>query len=282
MTDQLRLFYALLKPSVLDILDAPTWIPRWSRVRRRPVYAFFVAMAEAIVEARTRRLEGCPSAPPTDVMSLLVQSGGTELSRQDVLANVFTIFVAAEPVASALIWALYLVSRAPEWRERLEAEADRELPDGHYVEGSLPRLVEMRAVIEETLRLYAPIATIHREAVAADELAGHAIAPDTIVIIAPWIVHRHRLLWDQPDLFDPSRFLPEARARIDRFAYLPFGIGPRTCIGGAFGLQTAIILLATIVRRFRLDLAPGHEIWPVLQVSLRPRGGLPMIFHRRS
>jgi cytochrome P450 len=281
VTDKIRLHYALVaRPSVLDIFDMPRSLPRLTRLRHRPVHEFFAAMAQAMLDTRKSRMAGGACAPPNDLMTLLVQDG-TELSLPDVLANIFTLFAATEPVASTLLWALYLLSRAPEWRKCLEAEVDRELPDDHYVEGSLPRLVATRAVIEETMRLYPAIATIHREAVAADELAGHAIAADTIIVIAPWVVHRHRLLWDRPDVFDPERFMPDTRAAVGRFAYLPFGMGPRTCIGGVFGLQTAIILLATILRRFRLDVAPGFEVRPVLRVALRPRGGLPMTIHRR-
>ena len=100
-------------------------------------------------------------------------------------------------------------------------------------------------------------------------------------MISPWVLHRHHRLWDEPDRFDPSRFLPEARQRIDRFAYLPFGAGPRICIGAGFALQEATILLAAITRRFRLDLASGREVRPVQRVTLRPQGGLPMILWRR-
>ena len=102
-----------------------------------------------------------------------------------------------------------------------------------------------------------------------------------MVIIAPWLINRHRLLWEEPDAFDPSRFLPGARERIGRFSYLPFGAGPRACIGASFAMQEMIIMLATIVRSFRLDVAPNHQTWPMNHVTLRPRGGLPMILQRR-
>jgi cytochrome P450 len=244
-------------------------------------------MAAAVVEARERRLAASPAAPPNDLVTVLLAAGetkpGRRLRKEEITSNIFTLFVAGlEPIAIAVTWALYLLSLDPEWQERLETEADRELPDGRYVEGSLKRLIETRAVIEETLRLYPPIATINRQAIAADELAGYAIAPGTIVIIAPWVLHRHRLLWEGSDHFDPSRFLPGARETIDRFAYLPFGAGPRTCVGGSFSLQAATIVLATLLRWFRLELAPGHQAWPVHRVFLRTQGGLPMILHRRQ
>jgi cytochrome P450 len=172
--------------------------------------------------------------------------------------------------ASALCWALYLLALDSEWRKRLESEVDRELPDGGYIDGSLDRLVMTRAVIEETLRLYPPIATIHRQAVATDRLGSHQIKPGTFVIIAPYVLHRHRLLWEAPDLFDPSRFLPGVRKQIDRYAYLPFGAGARACIGGALALRTLIITLATIVRAFRLELVADYKIFPVLALRCVP------------
>ena len=280
LTRKGRLHYALVgKPSVLDILHMPAWIPRWTRLRHSPVQQFPLpgwprlrskrGNSAWLAHAARRRMTSCQCSFRVTMRWPATRWAGTQ-----ILANIFTVFAAVEPIATTLIWTLYLLSCDPEWRERIEIEADRELPDGRYVEGSLQRLAATRAVIEESLRLYPPIATIHRQAIAADELAGHAIAAETIVIISPWVVHRHRLLWEAPDFFDPSRFLRGARTNVDRFAYLPFGMGPRTCIGGAFGLQTAVILLATILRRFRLDVAPGHQVWPVLHVTLRPRGGL--------
>ena len=103
-----------------------------------------------------------------------------------------------------------------------------------------------------------------------------------MIAIAPYVLHRHRALWDDPDCFDPRRFLPGARETIDRFAYIPFGVGPRICIGQALALQEASIVVATIMRNFTLQLAPGHAVWPLHRVTLRPADGLPMIVRRRS
>jgi cytochrome P450 len=186
-----------------------------------------------------------------------------------------------ETSASALCWVFYLLSLDPEWRERLETEVDRELPDGQFVAGSLDRLVMTRAVIEETLRLYPPIATLNRQAVAADRLGDHAIEPGTFVMIAPWVLHRHRSLWEMPDHFDPARFLPDARDNIHRFSYLPFGAGPRVCVGASFGMQALTIMVATIIRRFRLELAPGSKVWPVHRITVHPEHGPYMLLHPR-
>jgi cytochrome P450 len=272
--------------SVLDLLNMPAWLPRLNRVRLRRVLAYFEKLAGELIETRQRRLAASALAPPNDLMTVLLQANEKDLgclSRQEVVANLFTFFAAGyETSAIALSWALYLLSTNSEWRERIEMEADHELAGDWYLENSLERLVVTRAVIEEALRLFPPIPTINRQAIAADRLGQQSIEPGTIVIIAPWVLHRHRLLWDAPNTFDPSRFLPPAREKIDRFAYLPFGAGPRTCIGAYYAMQAMIIMLASIVRAFRLTVAPDHQVWPVHRVSLHPKGGLPMILHRRG
>ena len=190
-------------------------------------------------------------------------------------------FIAAghETTSNALVWSLFLLSMSDEWRERLAAEADAVLAGP--VEAYAERLVETKAVIEEAMRLYPPAASISRQAIGPDDLAGVRIRKNTTVVISQWVLHRHRLLWDEPDAFDPGRFLPGARETIDRFAYLPFGAGPRVCIGASFALQEATIILAHIVRSFSLELKRNPGVLPVQRISLRPDGGLPMILRRR-
>ena len=101
------------------------------------------------------------------------------------------------------------------------------------------------------------------------------------MVVSPYVLQRHKLLWDAPDHFVPDRFLPENRGGIDRFSYLPFGAGPRVCIAASFAIQEAVIVLATVMRSFRLTLAPGHDVMPVQRVALRSRGGMPMMLTRR-
>jgi cytochrome P450 len=281
-------FDTIGRPDPFDLLKAPRWLPRIGRLRARSSLAVFARTVEAIVKARKARGEDDPASAPSDLLSLLLDRGepthGRDLSEAEVRANLITFIVAGsyESTATVLTWTLYLLSLDPEWRDRLEDEADRELGDGHLAEGSLDRLVATRAVIEEAMRLYPPLAIVSRQALGADTLAGQPIGAGTVVIIAPWVVHRHRLLWEAPERFDPSRFLPGAREAIGRFAYIPFGVGPRTCIGAAYGLQQMIIVLAAVVRRFRLALAPGHRVWPVQRVTLRPQFGMRMTLHHRQ
>jgi len=143
-------------------------------------------------------------------------------------------------------------------------------------------LTRVRATIDEALRLYPPAPSLTREAIAPDILAGQTIRAKSLVVVPPYVVHRHKLLWRDPELFDPTRFLPGEREKIDRFAYMPFGAGPRVCIGMGFALQEATIVLAMILREFRLELAPGHEVTPVQRITLRPKGGMPMLMRQRA
>jgi cytochrome P450 len=132
-------------------------------------------------------------------------------------------------------------------------------------------------VIDESMRLYPPAHIITREALAEDVLAGHRIPKGSNVLIAPWVLHRHLKLWQNPARFDPERFRPESVASRPRYSYLPFGGGRRICIGAAFATAEATLLLATIAQRFRLRLAPGHVVEPQGLITLRARHGMKMV-----
>ena len=277
-------FEAIGRLDPFDVLGLPNWVPRLSRWKLRPMLRLFESAIDAIVSTRRRRIAEDPGGVPRDILTLLLEARDPEtgegLSEVEVRANILTFIAAGhETTANSITWSLFLLSQSPEWRRRVQAEADREL-DGD-VEGLAERLVETRAVIDEANRLYPPIAAISRAALAPDVLAGEPIRRGTMVVIAPYVLHRHRALWADPDAFDPNRFLDGARERIDRFAYLPFGVGPRICIGATFALQEASIVVATVMRHFTLALAPGHAVWPVHRVTVRPSGGLPMIVRRR-
>jgi cytochrome P450 len=137
-------------------------------------------------------------------------------------------------------------------------------------------------VIEESMRLYPPVHTIAREALADDTLAGQRVPKGSAVLISPWVLHRHRRLWRDPGRFDPERFSPEQAAAHARFSYLPFGGGRRICIGAAFAMAEATLLLATIAQRFRLRLLSGHPVEPQGLITLRPRHGMKMLLERRA
>jgi cytochrome P450 len=270
-----------------DLINLPDMIPRFTRWKVRPALRFFESAVDDIIARRRRRLAEEPERVQRDILTLLLEAQDTEtgrgLSEAEVKSNIITFIAAGhETTANALAWSLYLLSQSPAWSDRVAAEARRELAPGRPREGAADRLIETRAVVEEAIRLYPPLAAISREAIAADELAGEAIAAGTTIVIAPYVLHRHRRLWDDPDVFDPTRFLPGARETIDRYGYLPFGAGPRICIGATFALQEATLVLATVMRRLELRLAPGFAVWPLQRVTLRPRGGLPMWITARA
>ncbi|WP_426435568.1 cytochrome P450 [Bradyrhizobium genosp. P] len=279
-------FKTIGRISPLDLIGAPDFIPRLSRLRVRPTLKLFESAVDNVISARRRVLaEQQPDAVPDDLLTRLLEAADTEsddgMTESEVRSNILTFIAAGhETTANALSWAIFLLSQSPRWRERVAAEADRELAGP--IAGIADRLIETRAVIEEAMRLYPPIAAISRVALGRDDLKGEPVSPGSLIVISPYVLHRHRLLWNRADVFDPRRFLGNARERIDRFAYLPFGVGPRKCIGSAFSLQEATLVLAMLAKHFTFQPKPGHVVWPVLQVTLRPANGLPMVVKKRS
>jgi cytochrome P450 len=280
-----RFFEGQGRVDPLDIFGFPDWVPRIGRLRTRPAIRFFDEMVGDLIGAR-KALIARGEAAPRDLLTLLLEASDPEtgkgLSDVEVRANIVTFIGAGhETTANALSWSLYLLSQDETARHRIEREVDEVLGKGPVEPHHLEQLVYTRAVIDEAIRLYPPAPYMSRAALNDDRIGELEIPAGSIVAIAPYVLHRHRKLWDQPDVFRPERFLPEERGRIDRFAYLPFGAGPRVCIGASFSLQEAVIVLATIVRTVRLDLVPGHEVMPLQRITLRPRGGLPMRLTRR-
>jgi cytochrome P450 len=260
-----------------DIMGLPDFVPRITRWKVRPILRFFDHAVNAVIQERRHKLAEAPEEPPRDLLTVLLAARdpetGEHMSETEVKANILTFIAAGqETTANALTWALYLLFSSSEWHDRVMAEADREIDSG--LDGLADRLVETRALLDEALRLYPPITAISRTANRRDELAGCTIEPGTMVVISPYVLHRHCLLWDQPDLFDPGRFLAAATRKIERYSYIPFGIGPRTCLGAAFALQEATIVLATLVKSFELRMVPGQSVWPMQGITLRMRDPL--------
>lgn len=269
-----------------DLLDLPDWLPRVGRGQVGPALAFFSEQVTTIIEARRALMRERPDEVPRDLLTLLLEAADPEtgrgLSEIEVAANIVTFIGAGhETTANTLTWALYLTQTDAKVRARLEEEADSVCTVSASALDRAQRLVFTRAVIEEALRLYPPVPSLSREAIDDDEAAGYAIPKGSLVIISPWVLHRHRTLWNTPDLFQPDRFLPERREAIDRYQFLPFGAGPRVCIGQGFAMQEAALALSSLLRRFRFDLAPRYGVSPVQRVTLRPDGGLYMTVQPR-
>lgn len=276
-----RLLDVIGRIDPLDVLDAPDWLPRLNRGAARRSRDWFTQATQRMIERRSAQLRDAPERAPDDLLTALLRAAdpqtGVGLSHDEVAANVFTFIAAGhETTARALAWTLHLLSRAPEWQERARLEALAAPDDPAAWASALP---VARAVFEEAMRLFPPVPHMSRMALAPDRLGDVEVPARATVVVAPWVLHRHRRLWDKPSAFMPERFLPGARERIDRFAYLPFGAGPRVCIGAAFSMQQAVTALVCILRRVRLTPVRGVEPRPVLRITLRPEDRVPMHVH---
>jgi cytochrome P450 len=257
-------------PTLLDLLLPPSVPTPRDFVRWRFKVRWMGYIAQ-IIEAR---LAAPSSGEARDLFDLLLEArdpeSGRAFSREQLRDQVATLMLAGHATtAEALFWALTLLSRAAAEQETVVAEvAGVDLsPEG--AAAALPKLVRTRAVISEALRLYPPAFAVARAAIGADRTGGIDIAPGTLILIAPWVLHRHRQLWSDSAVFDPSRFMPEA-PQPPRFAYLPFGAGPRVCVGAQFALAEATLVLAALIQNFEITMDPGEVVLPVAIVTTQP------------
>jgi cytochrome P450 len=258
------------RPSRLDLLLPPA-IPSPRDLVRRWFRRRWVDLIGRIIAERRAKVS---EEGPRDLFDLLSNARdpetGIPFSAEALIDQVATLIAAGhETTGVALFWSLYLVSGAPAVERRLTAEvASLDLGPDNAAE-VLPRLVYTRAVVQEALRLYPPAFTIVRQARRADEAGGVVVPASGIVFMSPWVLHRHRRLWSEPEVFDPVRFLPDAPPP-DRFAYLPFGIGPRVCIGAQFALTEATLVLARMSQAFRIERADDDPVVPIGMVTTQP------------
>ncbi|WP_300064187.1 cytochrome P450 [uncultured Roseobacter sp.] len=259
--------------SLLDVLGAPDWLPRPARLWSAQSMAEMRRSADAAIEARAAQGPG----PVPDFLDLLLAGEDPKSKRRlttgELRDNLLTFIVAGhETTALSLAWSFYLCAFDQNVQERARAEAQAVLGGRAATGEDVDRLPFVRQVIDEALRLYPPAGVVSRTAQKADDLNGADIRPGDTVMIPIYALGRHALLWDAPDSFRPERFAD--RKAIDRYAYLPFGDGPRICIGASFALQEAVIILATLLSRFRFVPVPGRDPKPVMILTLRPEGGV--------
>lgn len=262
------------RPTLIDFmmprgLPVPRSWARW-RFRRR-----WMARIASVLAARRAR----PIAdPPRDLFDMMAEAATPE---DRLVEEAATMLVAGqETTAIALLWSFYLVASVPGVRERIFAEAAPLDLGPAGAAAALPRLVYTRAVVDEALRLYPPAFSIVRQAKLADEAGGVMIPARAVVLIVPWVLHRHRRLWRDPDSFDPGRFLPGAEPPA-RFSYLPFGAGPRACVGAQFALTESVLVVARLIRAFRIELADARPVLPLATITLQPDHSPPFRLHPR-
>jgi cytochrome P450 len=259
----------LARPHFLDLLLPLNWpTPQdLSRARFRKRWTQFVAMLMAERRAAGKK----DGAPPRDLFDLMGEArdpeSGQAFSDEQLGDEVATMILAGhETTATALFWSLYLLALDPATQEQVAAEARDAIASGGL---DLDRLKFTRAVLDETMRLYPPAFLIARAAAGPDVVAGRAVRKNDVILISPWLLHRHEKLWQDPSAFIPSRFMAPSPPP-DRFAYLPFGVGPRICIGAHFALVEATLALARIVGTFRVSLPDKAPVMPVGVVTTQP------------
>lgn len=262
-------------------------VPHWDRLPT-PLNRRFeeaIVRLDRIVRDLLQSHRAGKTGDGKDLLSMLMAArdeDGSGMSDDQLRDEAITILLAGhETTAIALTFAWMLLARHPEVRERLEAEVDEVLAGGPAGHADLARLPAADRIIREALRLYPPAWSIGREAAEDVVLGGHRFARGTWFWFIPWAMHRDARWFDRPERFDPDRWAGDFGKRLPRFAYFPFGGGPRQCIGNAFATMEAVLCLATIARAVRLELPPGHRVELLTAVTLRPRHGLPVRVVRR-
>ena len=267
---------------LLALLRAPGWTPYPGR--RRAERARGYLRGELLRLAAERRQGG---EPRNDLLTLLLQASdpetGQAMTDRELADNLLTFIAAGhETTALALTWTFYLLSLNPAVEDQVLDEITAVTGGRPLTPAHVEALGLTRQVVQEAMRLYPPAAIVVRQAARTVRIGSEEIAPGTPVNVPIYAVHRHRALWHDPDAFDPRRFAPEAVKARHRYAYLPFGAGPRICIGMTFALMESTAILATLLPAVRLSLRDGYRPEPRLRVTLRPAAGMPMCLARRA
>jgi cytochrome P450 len=268
-------------PDMLDMLGGPAWLPRpWARRGRRAAAGL---KASAVSAIERRRASGVAR---NDLLGLLLAARDPEtgrgLSDIELRDNVVTFIGAGhETTALALTFSLYLIANAPEVQDRLVKEVLDVCGDNPIDAAMVDAMPFHEQVIKEAMRLYPPVAIIDRIANADLDLGDVKVKKGDLAFALIYVMHRHKLLWEHPERFDPDRFSEERSKGMPRFQFMPFGAGPRICIGMKFAYMEAIAILATLVRALRFRSNPAHRVEPNIRITLRPEGGMPLYVERR-
>ena len=266
-------------PHPFDLMHLPGWLPRIGQGRSRTVIKDLRDQVGAVAAARRAAPSPDQSGRSADFLDLLLGAG---LDDTAVIDNLLTFLAAGhETTARSLAWTLYLLSRDPASLARLEAEVDAAPLDTTEPADWSRCLPFTEAVLKESLRLYPSAPMLARTSKEWDLVTGLPVPAGTDVLVSTWLLHRQRDIWDQPDAFVPDRFLGDAASAIPRDAYLPFGLGPRVCIGARFAMMEMVIVMASLARRLRLDFAGERDPVPVMRITLQPDTDMPMTIRRR-
>lgn len=263
------------------LLPFPLWVPtRWNRQFRYARHVIDQLVYQIIAHRHHHPDEH------DDLLAMLMEvrdeESGEAMADQQLRNEVVTMLTAGhETTSNTLTWTFVLLAQHPEVEERLHAELTQVLGERTPQVDDLPRLPYLRNVLEESMRLYPPAWGLARQSIEEDEVGGFPIAPGSSIVLAPYTMHRHPAFWEEPERFDPERFSDSRSAQRPKFAYFPFGGGPRQCIGNIFALTEAQLILAQVIQHFQLRLVPGHPIAVEPLITLRPKYPIHMTLHER-
>jgi cytochrome P450 len=269
-----RVLSAIAQPRLSNILGLQEYDPSPSMVRMRHSRLYLRDAMLNMVRERG------PGGGGDDFFGNFIRAIHADMPPQEAeimaLDNALTFYGAGhETTATAVTWAIYLLAGQPELQEEARIEAKEAVASGAITIADQTPL--LRQILDETMRLYPSAVQITREAAEDDDLLGVSVKKGELLFIYPWILHRHRVHWDNPDSFDHQRFTPENKAKLHRFQYIPFGAGPRICVGARFAVTEALIILAHWLSARRFKLTPGFQPMPYGNVTLRPKDGMPLL-----
>lgn len=271
-----RIFGTIGRYGMAVALNLPPFIPTLDTLRAQPAILAYRKITERIVDERLGKIDRTGGDLLDTLLHTRAPRTGASLTRDLICDNIRTFVVAGhETTGNALSWILYLLALHPDTESNVLEELNEAFGDNPPSAQGLGGLAYTRAVVCESLRLYPPVPAIGGKPVHDVELCGRTIKRGTPIVIPTWIVHRHQAIWDEPDYFDPERFLRPGSVKTGRGSFIPFGLGPRVCIGADFAIQTILIALATILPHFRIQPVDASSIRPMAHVTLRPADGLP-------
>jgi cytochrome P450 len=265
-------------------MNVPAWMPRPGMVTSARAVRMLRGRVLGVLRDRQAARE--KGAASDDLLERLIAARDPESGRTmddgQLVDNLLTFYLAGhETTAKALTWTLYLLSRSREWASILEDEIERVAGRSPIRAEHIDKLILVQQVVKESMRLYPPVPIMTRQVVEDTTLAGYRLPVGASVMMSIYAIHRHRKRWERPHEFDPTRFAPSAEAKIPRYQYMPFGAGPRICIGMPFAMMEATAMLATFLQRAKFDFAGRADPIPVARVTMNPKGGMPLAVELR-
>ena len=269
--------------NLTNFLGFPDWLPNLNGKigkGRKAAKAIHDAVDDIIAKAEKGGHEG------TLVAEFLKanqgESGIDLMTKQQIRNELIVLFMAGhETTANVLAWTWYLISQSPDVEAKLYTELDTVLEGRSPEMSDVENLKYTRAILDETMRLYPPVPILSREALAEDTIRNKKVPPGSIMLIVPWLIHRHKKYWDKPDSFIPERFMPDAPKPL-KFSYIPFSAGPRVCLGKNFGIVESVLTVAMLAQRFRISMSKDTVVEHECRLTLRPKGRLPMMVSSRK